>query len=103
MAMLLAKFPGVHAISYSDPTYGPHVVACYVRPEDRVMFFTERPQRDVEVPFPESADWLTAYFDIFAKICTDLFVTSFAPVWNTSQASQAYQACDRDAKLYPKN
>jgi hypothetical protein len=94
---LIAVSVGVDVISYTDPQQGKHVVVCYVRAPDRMMYFVDVHRGDVEVPYPHSAAWLTRYFGLFLERCGSMRVTHFRPVWNLLQANQAYRAVVRDS------
>ncbi len=91
-AVWIANSVGVDVISYVDPQQGKHVVVCYVRPLDKLMYFMDVQRGDVEVPHTHSVAWLMRYFEIFVPRCGSLQVTHFQPVWNAMQARQAYRA-----------
>ena len=94
---LICASVGVDVISYRDPHQGKHVVVCYIRPPDKMMYFMDVHRGDVEIPYPDSADWLTEYFKIFLASCGTLRVTHFQPTWQVAQANQAYRAVVRDS------
>jgi hypothetical protein len=97
VAVQVIACQGIHVVSYNDPAHGRHVAVCYVRPRDKMMYFMDVHKGDVEVPYPRSAAWLKAYFDIFIARCGSIQVSSLQPVWNAPQARQAYRAVVRDS------
>ena len=97
IAYLIAACDGISVISYTDPNMGSHVVVSYVRKGDKTFYFYDANKGDVTLNFPNSAKWLSSYFNIFIKKCGHITITNYTDHWDEALFKTQLQNLYKDA------